>query len=234
MLRDESRVLAIMMKAPRLGRVKTRLATVQPPERILTFYRALVEDTIDLARAIRVHAVAVCPAGDEIDVAGWLPNDIDVLSQQGVGLAAGLRSAFAQLCDSGRRVIAFNADSPHLPPGTIESAFDALLTDDLVVGPCDDGGYYLVGAKRPYPALFDATAMGRDSACATLLAEAARLRLRVALSAEHYDIDLPTDMMRLAADLAREPWRASRTATILAGWGLDGAYHPKAASDHEH
>jgi rSAM/selenodomain-associated transferase 1 len=219
----EDRVLAIMMKAPRLGRVKTRLATAYSPERILTLYRALVEDTIDLAREMGVHTVAVCPAGDEMAVARWLPDDVDVLSQCGAGLAAGLRSAFEQLCsDSGRRVIAFNADTPHLPRGTLESAFAALVTEDLVVGPCDDGGYYLVGAKRPYPELFDAAAMGRDSACATLLGEAARQGLRVALSVEHYDIDLPNDLMRLAAELSREPWRASRTASILTSWGLDG------------
>jgi rSAM/selenodomain-associated transferase 1 len=218
----EDRVLAIMMKAPRLGWVKTRLATAYSPERILTLYRALVEDTIDLAREMGVHTVAVCPAGDEVDVARWLPADVDVVSQRGAGLAAGLRSAFEQLCTDSRRVVAFNADTPHLPRGTLESAFAALVTEDLVVGPCDDGGYYLVGAKRPYPELFDAAAMGRDSACAALLAEAARQRLRVALSVEHYDIDLPNDLIRLAAELSREPWRASRTASILTSWGLDG------------
>ena len=224
MHRDDDRVLGIMMKAPRPGWVKTRLATAHPPERIVALYRALVEDTVDLARAMRVSTVAVCPGGDEGDVAAWLPHDVEVLSQQGVGLAAGLRSAFAQLCsDSGRRVILFNADSPHLAAGTVESAFNALRTDDLVVGPCDDGGYYLVGAKRPYPALFDAGAMGRESACATLLAAAARLDLRVALSAEHYDVDVPGDLTRLAAELTREPARARRTAALLASWGLDGA-----------
>jgi uncharacterized protein len=219
----EDRVLAIMMKAPRAGWVKTRLATAYAPERIVTLYRALVEDTIDLAREMRVHIVAVCPSGDEMDVARWLPHDVDVLSQRGAGLAAGLRFAFEQLCgDTGRRVIAFNADTPHLPIGTLEAAFAALAVDDLVVGPCDDGGYYLVGAKRSYPELFDAAAMGRESACATLLAAAARQSLRVALSVEHYDIDLPHDLTRLAAELAREPGRASRTASILTTWGLDG------------
>lgn len=221
MREGDDRVLAIMMKAPRPGRVKTRLATAYSPEQILALYRALVEDTIDLGRLMRVRIVAMCPAGDETELAGWLPHDVTVLPQHGTGLAAGLRSTFEQLCtEDHRRVIAFNADSPHLRAGTLEAAFAALALDDLVVGPCDDGGYYLVGARRPYPRLFDAAAMGRESACAALLAEGARLGLRVAVGVEHYDIDLPRDVVRLARDLAHESSRASRTAEVLTGWGL--------------
>jgi rSAM/selenodomain-associated transferase 1 len=217
----DDRVLAIMMKAPRAGRVKTRLEAAYSAERIVAIYRALVEDTVDLAKMMCVRTVAVCPAGDESELARWLAPDVEILSQRGAGLAAGLRSTFEQLCtESRRRVIAFNADSPHLPADALEAAFTALATHDLVVGPCDDGGYYLVGARQPHAGLFDAAAMGRDSACAALLAVAHGQGLRVALSAEHYDIDLPNDLERLAADLSREPSRASRTAEILATWGL--------------
>jgi uncharacterized protein len=220
-------VLAIMTKAPRPGRVKTRLASAHPADRIVTLYRALVEDTLDLARLMCVPTVAVCPADDEADVAEWLGGGIKVLPQRGIGLADALSSTFDRLCnDNGRRVIAFNADSPHLSTVALDSAFSALATADLVVGPCDDGGYYLVGATRSYPGLFDAGAMGRESACAALLSAAEHRGLRVALSAEHYDIDLPTDLVRLARELAREPWRASRTAALLVEWGLsdtDGA-----------
>jgi rSAM/selenodomain-associated transferase 1 len=220
MREGDDRLLAIMMKAPRHGHVKTRLAPDYSPERILTLYRALVEDTIDLARLMDLHVVAFCPAGDETELAQWLPQ-VEIVSQRGEGLAAGLRSAFEQLCtESGRRVMAFNADSPHLPAGALESAFDALMTADLVVGPCDDGGYYLVGARRPHPGLFDAAAMGRDSACNTLLAQAARQGLRVSLAVEHYDIDVPADLLRLAGELSRAPSRASHTAAILTSWGV--------------
>jgi uncharacterized protein len=217
----DDRVLAIMMKAPRPGRVKTRLMPVHSPDEIVALYRALVEDTIDLARRVRVRTVAVCPAGDEAELVQWLPTDIDVVPQRGVGLAAGLHTTFEELCgNSGRRVIAFNADSPHLAVAAVESAFTALIDADLIVGPCDDGGYYLVGAKRAYDGLFDAAAMGRESACQTLLAEASRQGLRVALSAEHYDIDLPQDLVRLAAELTHDPARAPRTTAVLASWPI--------------
>jgi rSAM/selenodomain-associated transferase 1 len=215
----DDRVLAIMAKAPRAGRVKTRLSSEFSSDAIVTLYRALVEDTIDLARSARLRTVAMCPAGDEAELAEWLPADVEVVAQQGHGLAAGLVSTFSQLCrPAGRRVVAFNADSPHLPPGTLEAAFTALLDVDLVVGPCDDGGYYLVGAKRACDGLFDAAAMGRESAYGTLLAEAARQGLRVALNPEHYDIDLPADLLRLACELSNDPSRARRTAALLASW----------------
>jgi uncharacterized protein len=219
---SDDRVLAIMMKAPRAGHVKTRLQSAYSADRIVALYRALVDDTIDLARTMRVRTVAVCPAGDDAELSRWLPSDVAVVAQRGVGLAAGLDSTFEQLCTANRRrVIAFNADSPHLPAGALESAFTALEINDLVVGPCDDGGYYLVGSKQPYPGLFDATVMGGGTACATLLAEAAHRELRVGLNVEHYDVDLPSDITRLVRDLSREPSRALRTAAILASWSVD-------------
>jgi uncharacterized protein len=223
MREGDDRILAIMVKAPRVGRVKTRLGTKYLPEAIVMLYRALVEDTIDLARSAHLQTVAMCPAGDERDLTDWLPKEIEVVPQRGVGLAAGLLSTFETLCTpSRRRVIAFNADSPHLPAETLESAFAALVQTDVVVGPCDDGGYYLVGAKRPYPGLFDATTMGKESACGALLAQAASRELRVSIVAEHYDIDLPEDVERLARDLAHEPRRARRTAAVLDLWSRRG------------
>jgi uncharacterized protein len=212
----DDRVLAIMAKAPRLGHVKTRLSPAYAPDDVVRLYRALVEDTIDLVRAAGIRAVAACPAGDAQELAHWLPQGIEVLPQRGSGLAAGLVSTFEDLCTvAGRRVIAFNADSPHLPVDTLHAAFTLLATNDVVVGPCDDGGYYLVGAKQPYPALFDPGMMGKDTACETLLARAEQAGLRVALVAEHYDIDLPADVRRLATELAETPARAPRTARIL-------------------
>lgn len=226
MREPDDRVLAIMMKAPRAGHVKTRLAAAYAPEAIVALYRALVEDTIDLARMAGLRTVAMCPAADTSEVAHWLPGDIDVLSQRGGGLAAGLYSTFEQLCEPPgkvpRRVVAFNADSPHLHATVLESAFEALAVDDLVVGPCDDGGYYLVGARRLHPGLFDASAMGKDSACDALLAQAARANLRTSIVQEHYDIDVPSDVERLAADLEANPGLARRTAAVLASWNGQG------------
>lgn len=215
---DRDRVLAIMCKAPRVGKVKTRLASLCSPEELLQLYRALIEDTIALARSVGLSIVVVCPAGDAEEVAAWLPEDVRVAPQSGQGIAAGLTSAFEQLCESSRRIIAFNGDSPHLPPPVLEAAFAALADHDLVFGPCDDGGFYLVGATRSHAGLFDEHAMGTGSALAALVEQARRLGLSSTVTAEHYDVDLPADLARLTSDLRVRPERAPTTAALLAQW----------------
>ena len=215
---DHDRVLAIMAKAPRAGHVKTRLTSVCPSAWLVQLYRALIEDTIALARTTGVRIVVVCPAGDAEEITAWLPSDVRVAPQRGQGLADALASAFELLCEPSRRVIAFNGDGPHLPPSVLEAAFAALADHDLVFGPCDDGGYYLVGATRTYAGLFDPLAMGTGSALDTLKAQAWRLRLSSTVTVEHYDVDVPADLARLASELRIRPERAPRTAALLAQW----------------
>lgn len=217
-LEDKSRVLAIMAKAPRAGHVKTRLASGYPSALLVQLYRALVEDTITLARAIDVGIAVVCPAGDAESITAWLPSDVYVVPQRGHGLADGLASAFELLCTPPRRVIAFNGDSPHLPPAVLESAFSALADHDLVFGPCEDGGYYLVGATTAHAGLFDPQVMGTGSALDALIVQATRLGLSSTVTAENYDVDVPTDLVRLARELRTRPDGARRTAALLAQW----------------
>jgi glycosyltransferase A (GT-A) superfamily protein (DUF2064 family) len=115
-------------------------------------------------------------------------------------------------------VIAIDADSPHLPAAVLEAAFAALDGSDLVVGPTEDGGYYLVGASAAHPGLFDAAPLGTSSAC-DALCEGARSRgLSVAVARVWYDVDVAADLLRLAAELRAEPARAPRTAALLASW----------------
>jgi rSAM/selenodomain-associated transferase 1 len=215
---DHDRVLAIMAKAPRAGHVKTRLASACPSAMVLPLYRALIEDTIALARTVGAGIAVVCPAGDAEEVGAWLPSDVRVVSQRGEGLADGLASAFELLCDPPRRVVAFNGDGPHLPPAVLDAAFAALADHDLVFGPCDDGGFYLVGATRTHAGLFDPHAMGTGSALAAIIAQTRRLGLSSAVTAEHYDVDVPADLARLASELLIQPERAPRTAALLAQW----------------
>lgn len=139
-------------------------------------------------------------------------------AQRGHGLADGLASAFELFCDPPHSVIALNGDSPHLPPNVLEAAFAALATHDLVLGPCEDGGFYLVGATRAHAGLFDAQALGTGSALDALVARAQRLGLSSTVTAEHYDVDVPADLARLGRELLECPERAPRTAALLADW----------------
>ena len=207
-----------MAKAPHAGHVKTRLACVYPVEDVVRLYRALIEDSIALGRGIGARIAAVCPATDTEEMRAWLPLDVLVAPQRGNGLADALTSAFDLLCEAPRRVVAFNGDSPHLPSAALESAFAALADHDLVVGPCDDGGFYLVGATSSHAGLFEPHAMGTGAALDGLIMRAHRLGLSVTATIEHYDVDGEADLARLARELRTWPERAPRTAALLARW----------------
>jgi hypothetical protein len=209
-----------MAKAPRPGAVKTRLTPSISAESVTVFYRCLLEDTLALARSLAdVELAIMCPAADVNELAQLAGNDTRVVAQKGEGLAAGLTSVFAYFSNGHqRRTIAFNSDSPHLPPPVLKSAFESLDAHDVVVGPTHDGGYYLVGAKAEHPDLFANDGMGTSSALERLLARARALELSVAFADVFYDIDVADDLSRLAAELRRSPAAAPRTARWLRDW----------------
>jgi hypothetical protein len=211
------RVLVVMAKAPKPGAVKTRLTPSLSPEAVTAFYCCLLDDTLALARSLGDVEVAImCPEPDVNELARLAGEGVSVVAQKGEGLAAGLTSVFAHFAEAHqRRTIAFNSDSPHLPRSVLEGAFESLAEHDMVVGPTDDGGYYLVGAKASHPTLFARDGMGTSSALETLLSRARALDLSVGFADPFYDIDVAGDLTRLAAELRLAPIRAPRTARWL-------------------
>ena len=217
---DNNPVLVIMAKAPRPGAVKTRLVPTLSLESVIAFYGCLLEDTLGLARSLDDVEIAImCPEDDVEELARLAGTYTSVIAQNGEGLAAGLTSAFAHFtADHRRPVIAFNSDSPHLPRSVLEDAFNTLAGHDVVVGPTDDGGYYLVGAKTLHPTLFARDGMGTSSALDRLLARVRALGLCVGFVNPFYDIDVADDLTRLASELNLAPERAPRTAIWLKEW----------------
>jgi rSAM/selenodomain-associated transferase 1 len=215
-----NRVLVIMAKAPRPGAVKTRLAPSLSLEAVIAFYCCLLDDTLALARSLGDIEVAImCPDSDVNELAQWAGNEASVVAQKGEGLAAGLTSVFAHFGEHRqRRIIAFNSDSPHLPRSVLQDAFETLAAHDVVVGPTQDGGYYLVGAKTSHPTLFASDGMGTSSALERLLFRVRALELSVGFVDPFYDVDVSEDLTRLAEELRLAPERAPRTATWLREW----------------
>ncbi|MGB7281498.1 MAG: TIGR04282 family arsenosugar biosynthesis glycosyltransferase [Candidatus Acidiferrum sp.] len=222
-----------MAKAPRPGRVKTRLAQSFPVEAVTELYRCLLDDTMALARSLGTVEIAImCPGSDVEELELLTRGMVAVVAQNGEGLAAGLTSVFAHFAATGgQRVVAFNSDSPHLPTSVLESAFEALTQHDVVVGPAHDGGYYLVGANAFHPALFESDGLGTKSALEALLARARGLQLSIGYTDTFYDIDVEGDLTRLAAELRLAPARAPQTAAWLRQWGQAVAQLRTAAGD---
>lgn len=197
--------------------VKTRLAQSLPVDAIAGLYRCLLEDTLALAQSLpNVEVAIMCPASDVEELERLAGDAIRVVPQAGEGLAAGLTSVFAHFTNSAhKRVIAFNSDSPHLPAVALQRAFEALANCDVVVGPTNDGGYYLVGAKTSHPALFNRDGMGTSNALDTLRERVRTLGLSLHLADPFYDIDLGSDLLQLEEELRQAPSRAPRTAAWL-------------------
>jgi uncharacterized protein len=215
-----NRTLVIMAKAPKLGTVKTRLTNSLPPSAVTALYRCLLEDTLALAKSLTGVEVAVmCPAPDQSDLTRLFGNAVQIVPQTGQGLAAGLTSVFRHFTDAGRRhIIAFNSDSPHLAPSVLDHAFELLGTHDLVIGPTEDGGYYLVGAKADHPSLFENDGMGTKTALERLTARAKTLELSAGFTDPFYDIDVASDLIVLAGELRLAPAKAPKTAAWFAEW----------------
>jgi glycosyltransferase A (GT-A) superfamily protein (DUF2064 family) len=187
---------------------------------VIGFYRCLLSDTLTLARSLSDVEVAImCPRTDVSELAQMVGDEVIVVAQEGDGLAAGLTSVFSHFAKhSQRRIIAFNSDSPHLPRSVLEDAFETLAVHDLVAGPTNDGGYYLVGAKASHPTLFAMDGIGTSSAFERLLSRAQLLELSVGLVDAFYDIDVADDLTRLAEELRLRPARAPLTAKWLENW----------------
>ena len=221
--------IVIMAKAPREGSVKTRLNSAYPLRDVARLSECMLRDTLALARSVPdVHVAVMCPAADADDVAGRLPAGVHVVGQQGTGLAAGLVSVFDHFVPEFRRVVALDSDSPHLPRPILESAFDLLEASEVVVGPTEDGGYYLVGASGRHPRLFDLAPLGTSTARDALIGNARSLGLSVAFTDAWYDVDVPADLRRLAIELRSDPARAPCTAALLASWGSDAQGNERA------
>jgi glycosyltransferase A (GT-A) superfamily protein (DUF2064 family) len=114
-----------------------------------------------------------------------------------------------------------DSDSPTLPPKYLKQALERLEDEnvDVVVGPCEDGGYYLIGLKHPCSALFNVV-MSTPTVLQETLQRARGQGLRTACLPTWYDIDTPEDLERLRRELASLPAHtAPRTRQLLLSWG---------------
>ena len=215
----QKRTLVIMAKAPKPGMVKTRLGPILPSAGVTALYRCLLEDTVALAKSLSgVELAVVCPESDADELADLLGDSVQIVAQTGDGLAAALTSVFRHFTATSQHVIAFNSDSPHLAPSVLDTAFEILATQDVVVGPTHDGGYYLVGAKAAHPSLFEDDGMGRRGALDRLLTRMKVLELSTGFTERFYDIDVADDLILLARELRHAPAKAPRTAGWFGEW----------------
>lgn len=192
--------LILMLKFPTPGTVKTRLEPALGRQRACELHRALVRQTLaEVARfSSRVPvAVEVRLAGAPGAAAGraWLGEGV-MIRDQGEGdlgerMERAVRCAFAEKANE---VVVIGGDCPQLTAEHLAAAFAKLAHSDVVLGPAADGGYYLIGQRRPLPVLFHGIRWGSTEVLVQTLAVARAHSIAVAQLATLHDVDLPEDL----------------------------------------
>lgn len=202
--------LAIFAKAPRAGRVKTRLAAELGVDAALAVYRALLARTAtaaaDWSGAVTVHA-----AGDETDWAGTPLADLPRVAQAGEGLGARLRTGLDHELrqDPVAGVIAIGTDCPSIDCAALDEIARLLTRRAVVLAPAEDGGYWALGVGSH--AAIDATCAdelpwSRPELLTASEARCAAASLDWARGPRRADLDTLADLRR--AEAAGFAWSA--------------------------
>jgi uncharacterized protein len=154
--------LAVMAKAPRAGKVKTRLApplTLEQSAALnICFLRDTTQNIHDVSKMSKSHGlICYTPIGDESLFEGMLPQDFALIPQRGDAFGERLLAAATDILSCGfAAVCLIDSDSPTVPASVLQQAVEELLHpgDRIVLGGSDDGGYYLIGLKAPHPEPF--------------------------------------------------------------------------------
>lgn len=201
--------VAVMAKAPREGAVKTRLVPPLSPaeaaELGACFLRDVAGNILAAAQLAPIDGyVAYSPPGSEAEFAALLPAGIKLLPPRRTGLGASLLDAARDLLAIGYGAACLvNADSPNLPTERLVEAVRTLAPpgDRLVLGPADDGGYYLIGLKQAHRRLFEDIAWSSEVVLRQTLERAAELGLDAVTLAPWYDVDDAAGFERLRREL---------------------------------
>ena len=216
----QHKALFVVAKQPAAGQTKTRLCPPLDGATAAALYECFLRDTLALMMQV---------AGVQRSIA-YLPEDADgyfrdlapamgLTPQRGADLGVRLDQLLTDaLAGGAQQAVVMDSDSPTLPAAYIAQAF-ALLDGpyDVVIGPCDDGGYYLIGLKQPQPRLFHEVTMSTPTVVRDTLAIAAELGLQIALLPTWYDVDTVAELARLRQELAEAaPEIAPQTRRFLA------------------
>jgi rSAM/selenodomain-associated transferase 1 len=236
--REGGCAIAVMAKAPRPGEVKTRLVpplTASSAAMLsASFLRDITENIAFAAKDAAIHGyVAYAPAGFEKSFGGMLAGGTRLVLADGVGVSvSGVEGFGRSLLQAAQELFArghdavclLNSDSPTLPTQLLVQAAVALTAsgDRMVLGPAEDGGYYLIGMKAPHVQLFQAIAWSTDRVAEQTSARARALGLPIVELATWYDVDDAASLRRLCRELTcgaaggLPPYAAPATADCLA------------------
>jgi rSAM/selenodomain-associated transferase 1 len=209
--------LGIMTKAPQAGRVKTRLSpplTLQEAAALnICFLRDLAKSILLASSQTSACGVGVyTPAGAEATYESILPTDFFLMPQRGKAFGERLIFAAEDLFKVGfESICLINSDSPTVSASSFAEAANELSKpgDRMVLGPSADGGYYLIGMKKPQRRLFEEIDWSTEHVFDQTMKRAAEIGLEVHQLATGFDVDDGTTLHRLCDELLGEKSRAT-------------------------
>ena len=216
--------LIVVAKQPAPGQTKTRLSPPLSMEQAAALYECFLKDTLDQIRQVNEvqRVIAYLPL-DATDHFHRLAPDFQLIPQYGQQLGDRLDNALTSYLSRGyERVVIMDSDSPTLPSSFLSQAFHVLADGaDVTLGPCEDGGYYLIGLKRPAPRLLKEVRMSTPTVAADTIALAKEEGLSIDLLPTWYDVDDAASLTRLIKEIDKlEPNVAVHTRRFLNGHAI--------------
>lgn len=198
--------LAVMTKAPRPGKVKTRLSPPLTLEQTAALNVCFLRDTTRNIAQVQGGRGVLCytPVGEESAFTGIAPEGFSLIPQRGDGFGERLLLAATDLLACGfSSVCLIDSDSPTLPHTALQQAVEALGEpgDRVVLGGSHDGGYYLIGLKQAHPEPFDRITWSTESVHAETLERCSEAGIEVVHLPVWYDVDDASTLRVLAAEL---------------------------------
>jgi len=214
--------VGVMAKPPVPGRCKTRMSPPLTPEAAADLYSAMLRDSLAAyARAgADRYVIMAAPEDDgEAILSELAPGGWELVVQRGADLGARLAHAFSVLGEGGGAVALLDSDSPTVPVQPMGAALAEIEgREQALVGPCDDGGYYLIGlghvTERSLGILSDIT-WSTGAVMDQTRARCEALGIPLTELETWYDVDDEACLARIHRELQQDPTRAPRTAAWI-------------------
>lgn len=153
--RQDTKIL-VFLKAPLLGLPKSRLAKDIGDSQTLSAYRTLVSDFLLSLQQRTTVELVFTPVNSRAEIAPWIHHPWEANPQAEGDLGQRLSAAFETAFTKGfKKVLALGVDCPYVTPSDLSEAETALDSHPVVIGPANDGGYWLIGLQKPQPQLFE-------------------------------------------------------------------------------
>lgn len=224
--------VAVMAKVPGAAAVKSRLHPALGATLATRLYECFLRDRLDALASLDGidRIVAFTPAEAAGAMADLAPQSFTLVAQRGSDLGARLDNLLTDLLAAGHpAAIAIDSDSPTLPMRYVARAATLLISGetDAVVGPCDDGGYYLIGLSRPCPELFQSMPWSTERVLGLTLERARRGGLRMQALPAWFDVDTEADLFRLRREIVDQSTGPLRTIALVQELSAAGVLVPR-------